>query len=210
MPTRWPTPSRQAAEHGEHVTPERLGAALVGLGGAAEVAIRRCNACTDACHHRRNRRHSPVARVTGSGAVSRGLPLCGSWWPTSAGRVHRMQAETAALDTGLSTQIADLRTEQRTQLAEVRTEIAALEERPVPLLGLVAPFRPRRTGPAARRGRRRPAGDRCAPAPTARTAAAACRASATISMAMSCWRLSRRPHVAPASTAALYSSWLRL
>ena len=40
-----------------------------------------------------------------------------------------VRTEIGALDTRLSTQIAELRAEQRTQTAEVRTEIAALETR---------------------------------------------------------------------------------
>ena len=50
--------------------------------------------------------------------------------------IAEVRTEIAALDTRLSTQIADLRTEQRTgiagvrtEIAEVRTEIAALETR---------------------------------------------------------------------------------
>ena len=40
-----------------------------------------------------------------------------------------VRTEIANLDTRLSTQIAELRTEQRTQTAEVRTEIANLDTR---------------------------------------------------------------------------------
>ena len=40
-----------------------------------------------------------------------------------------VRTEIAALDTRLSTQIAELRTEQRTGIAGVRTEIASLETR---------------------------------------------------------------------------------
>ena len=40
-----------------------------------------------------------------------------------------VRTEIAGLDTRLSTQIADLRTEQRTDIAGVRTEIANLETR---------------------------------------------------------------------------------
>ena len=40
-----------------------------------------------------------------------------------------MRTEIANFDTRLSTQIADLRTEQRTDIAGVRTEIANLETR---------------------------------------------------------------------------------
>ena len=40
-----------------------------------------------------------------------------------------VRTEIASLDTRLSTQIAELRTEQRTDIAGVRTEIAALETR---------------------------------------------------------------------------------
>ena len=50
--------------------------------------------------------------------------------------IAEVRTEIAALDTRLSTQIADLRTEQRTgiagvrtEIAEVRTEISALETR---------------------------------------------------------------------------------
>ena len=43
--------------------------------------------------------------------------------------IAEVRTEIAGLDTRLSTQIADLRTEQRTDLAGVRTEIANLETR---------------------------------------------------------------------------------
>lgn len=43
--------------------------------------------------------------------------------------IAEVRTEIANLDTRLSTQIAELRTEQRTQTAEVRTEIASLETR---------------------------------------------------------------------------------
>ena len=43
--------------------------------------------------------------------------------------IAEVRTEVAALDTRLSTQIAELRTEQRTDIAGVRTEIANLETR---------------------------------------------------------------------------------
>ena len=43
--------------------------------------------------------------------------------------IAEVRTEIAALDTRLSTQIANLRTEQRTDIAGVRTEIANLETR---------------------------------------------------------------------------------
>ena len=43
--------------------------------------------------------------------------------------IAEVRTEIAGLDTRISTQIADLRTEQRTDLAGVRTEIANLETR---------------------------------------------------------------------------------
>ena len=56
--------------------------------------------------------------------------------------IAEVRTEVAALDTRLSTQIADLRTEQRTgiagvrtEIAEVRTEISALETRLIRLDG---------------------------------------------------------------------------
>ena len=46
-----------------------------------------------------------------------------------AGEVAEVRTEIANLDTRLSTQIADLRTEQRTDIAGVRTDIANLDTR---------------------------------------------------------------------------------
>ena len=43
--------------------------------------------------------------------------------------IAEVRTEIAGLDTRISTQIADLRTEQRTDIAGVRTEIANLETR---------------------------------------------------------------------------------
>ncbi len=43
--------------------------------------------------------------------------------------IAEVRTENASLDTRLSTQIADLRTEQRTDIAGMRTEIANLETR---------------------------------------------------------------------------------
>ena len=55
---------REAAKHGDHVTPEAIRAELASLEASPEVALRRCDARTNARDPRRRARDAATVGVT--------------------------------------------------------------------------------------------------------------------------------------------------